>query len=214
MSKPNVCSRCKSSLSSLSGALAGIALIGMTALTPIPLRGQEKPQKDTSKDKELSVTVKGPDTDAGLILSSQATAKEVGLPLYPGSLPHKDKDKGNDSPTAKVGLWGSSFGFKLVVLKMESKDAPRKVADYYQKALGKYGKVLDCTNAAPPQQTKDEDSDKLTCGDDKPDPGSMLFKAGTKEKQHIVAVQPNGSGALFQLLYLESRGDKKNPQKN
>ena len=197
-------------LSSRPSAVARIALAGIAALAAISLMGQEKAQKNTSKDKELSVTVQGPETDAGLIVSARATAKEVGLPIYPGSIPHKDQDKDNDSPAAKLGLWGTSFGFKLVVLKMESKDAPRKVADYYQRALAKYGTVLDCTNAARPQ-AKDENSEKLTCGDDKPETGGMLFKAGTKEKQHIVGVQPNGTGAVFQLLYIESRGEKKNP---
>jgi hypothetical protein len=191
--------------------LAGIVLAGITALAAISLTGQENAQKGTRKDKELSVTVQGPETDAGLVVSARATAKEVGLPIYPGSIPHKDQDKDNDSSAAKLGLWGTSFGFKLVVLKMESKDAPRKVADYYQKALAKYGTVLDCTNAARPQQAKDENSEKLTCGDDKPEKGGMLFKAGTKEKQHIVGVQPNGTGAVFQLLYVEARGEKKNP---
>ena len=52
---------------------------------------------------------------------------------------------------------------------MESKDTPTKVADYYQKALAKYGAVLNCTNAARPQQAKDEKSERLTCGDDKPE---------------------------------------------
>src|SRR6266446_7838146 len=198
-------------LSSRPGALAGIALAGITALAASSLWGQEKPQKDTSKDKEFSVTVQGPETDAGLILSTRATAKEVGLPIYPGSIPHKDQDKDNDSPATKLGLWGASFGFKLVVLKMESKDTPRKVADYYQKALAKYGTVLDCTNAAKTQASQDDKSDKLTCGDDKPDKGGMLFKAGTKEKQHIVGVEPNGTGAVFQLLYIEARGEQKKP---
>jgi hypothetical protein len=206
-------------LSSRPGALAGIALAGITTLAAISLMAQEKAQKDTNKDKELSITVQGPDTDAGLVLSARATAKEVGLPIYPGSIPHKEQDKDSDSPATKLGLWGASFGFKLVVLKMESKDAPRKVADYYQRALARYGTVLDCTNTprpqqAPqqaPQQTNDENSEKLTCGDDKPDAGGILFKAGTKEKQHIVGVQPNGTGAVFQLLYLEARGEKKHP---
>jgi hypothetical protein len=198
-------------LSSRRIALAGIALAGMTTLAALSLTGQGKPPKDARKDKELSVTVQGPETDAGLIVSARATAKEVGLPIYPGSIPHKDQDKDNDSPAAKLGLWGTSFGFKLVVLKMESKDAPRKVADYYQRALAKYGTVLDCTNAARPHQAKDENSEKLTCADDKPETGGMLFKAGTKEKQHIVGVQPNGTGAVFQLLYVEARGEKKNP---
>jgi hypothetical protein len=211
MSDRNARLRCKSMLSSRPSALARIALAGITALAAISLMGQEKAQKDTSKDKELSVTVQGPETDAGLIVSARATAKEVGLPIYPGSIPHKEQDKDNDSPAAKLGLWGSSFGFKLVVLKMESKDAPGKVADYYQRALAKYGTVLDCTNAARSQHAKDENSVKLTCDDDKPETGGMLFKAGTKEKQHIVGVQPNGAGAVFQLLYVEARGEKKNP---
>ena len=80
-------------LSSRPSALAGIALAGITALAAISLKGQEKAQKNTSKDKELSVTVQGPETDAGLIVSARATAKEVGLPIYPGSIPHKDQDK-------------------------------------------------------------------------------------------------------------------------
>jgi hypothetical protein len=39
----------------------------------------------------------------------------------------------------------------------------------------------------------------------------MLFKSGTKEKQHIVGVQPNGQGAIYQLVAL---GNWKNDNKN
>jgi hypothetical protein len=178
MSQPRALFGCRSKIASRS-ALAGIVLAGI-----IPLAvGQD--QKDTSKDKDFSVTVQGPDTDAGLIVSARATAKEVGLPIYPGSTPYKEQDKDGDSPAANLGLWGSSFGFRLVILKMESKDTPKKIADYYTKAL--------------------------TCGDDKPDPGGMLFKAGTAEKQHIVEVLPKGNGAEFKLLYVEARGEKKKP---
>jgi hypothetical protein len=203
MSQPRALFGCRSKIASRS-ALAGIVLAGI-----IPL-AVGRDQKDTSKDKDFSVTVQGPDTDAGLIVSARATAKEVGLPIYPGSTPYKEQDKDGDSPAANLGLWGSSFGFRLVILKMESKDTPRKIAVYYTKALAKYGTVLDCTNA-PPQQAKEEKSEKLTCGDDKPDPGGMLFKAGTAEKQHIVEVLPKGNGAEFKLLYVEARGEKKKP---
>jgi hypothetical protein len=198
-------------IASHRGVLAGMVFTGITLLATNVLAGQEKAQKDADKDKQISVTVQGPDTDAGLILSAQATAKEVGLPIYPGAIPHKEQDKEEDSTALKMGLWGSSFGFKLVVLKMESKDSPKKIADYYQKKLARYGTVLDCTNAAPPQQAKDEKSEKLTCGDDKPDPGGMLFKAGSNEKKHMVGIQPKGNGTLFQLLYIEARGEKKKP---
>jgi hypothetical protein len=195
-------------IASRPGALAGSVLAGIALLAANALRGQEASQKDASKGKEFSVTVKGPDTDAGLLVGASATAKEVGLPIYPGSIPYKEPEKGEDSSAVKMGLWGTSFGFKLVVLKMESKDAPKKIADYYQKALARYGTVLDCTNPGP-QQAKDEKPEKLTCGTDKPDPDGMLFKAGSAEKQHMVAVQSKGNGALFQLLYIEKRGEKK-----
>jgi hypothetical protein len=211
MSKQNALFRHEGMVLLRPSALARIALVGITGLLASSLWGQEKPQKDTSKDQTISVTVEGPETDAGLMVSARATAREVGLPIYPGSMPHKDEHQDNDSPAAKLGLWGASFGFKLVILKMESKDAPGKVADYYQKALAKYGTVLDCTHAARPQQARDEKSDGLACGDDKPEPKGMLFKAGTKEKQHIVGVQPKGAGTVFQLLYVEARGETKKP---
>jgi len=198
----------------MSGQNAGlqriaIALAGMLVLAGSSLRAHAQAPKDTAKDKEISVTFQGKDTDAGLIVSARATAKEVGLPIYPGAIPHLDKD--DDSSAAKLGMWGSSFGFKLVVLKMESKDAPRKIAEFYQKALAKYGTVLDCTNATRTRNDRDDKSDTLTCDDDQPEKGGMLFKAGTKERQHIVGVQPNGPGTVFQLLYVEARGKAKDP---
>jgi len=41
-----------------------------------------------------------------------------------------------------------------------------------------------------------------------------VFKAGTKEKQHVVGIQPNGQGTLFQLVYVEARGDDKEKKAN
>jgi hypothetical protein len=142
---------------------------------------------------------------AGLIVSGQAGAKDVGLPIYPGSRPHKEK--ADESQSARLGLWGGGSGFKLNVMKMESPDSPEKVAAFYKKALAKYGKVLDCSN---PSSTADREkkvsSEALTCGDDKPDKGGMLFKSGTKEKQHMVGIQPHDKGSLYQLVALVSWG--------
>lgn len=154
------------------------------------------------------IYVRAQDNDgAGAVISGKATAKDVGLPLYPGSKPHEDKD--NDSPAANLGLWGGGSGFKLVVLKMESSDSPEKIAAFYKKALSKYGPVLDCSNPLPNSAgTSKDDSKTLTCGDDKPDKGGVLFKSGTKERQHIVAIQPNGQGTLYQLLNIGAWGTK------
>ena len=142
---------------------------------------------------------------AGVTFSKQATSKEVGLPVYPGAKPHKDEK--DDSPSVQMGIWGSAFGFKLAVMKLESNDAPEKIAEFYNKALAKYGTVLNCSK--PSEKPSAKNSNKLECGDDKPERGGLLFKAGTKEKQHLVAIQTNGQGSLFQLVYVEARGDDK-----
>ena len=173
-------------------ALRWAPVMGAVALALVALANQPVRAQDQS--------------GAGIVISAQATAKEVGLPIYPRAKPHKDEKE--DSPATQLGLWGGSFGFKLVVLKMESADSPEKIAAYYQKALAKYGTVLNCTD--PSKSTTDKNKSaspkQLDCGDDKPDAGGMLFKAGTKEKQHIVGVKPNGQGTVFQLLYIEARG--------
>jgi hypothetical protein len=138
----------------------------------------------------------------------------VGLPVYPGANPHKD-EKG-DSPSVKMGLWGGSFGFKLAVMKMDSDDRPERIAEFYKKALAKYGPVLNCSEAPSGTRANDDhkSSNQIDCGDDKPEKGGLVFKAGTKEKQHIVGIQPNGQGAVFQLVYVESRGDDKDKRAN
>ena len=148
---------------------------------------------------------KSGDVNAGITVSGQATAKEVGLPLYPGAKPHKDKDK--DDSAANLGLWGGSFGFKMVLLKMESPDSADKVATFYQKALAKYGPVLDCSNPNAAKPSDDDKSGKITCGDDKADAGERLYKSGTKEKQHIVSIKASSGATDFTLLYLEARGE-------
>jgi len=175
---------------------AGLLLL-LGAATPLALRAQDEKTK------------KSTEVNAGITVSAQATAREVGLPIYPGAKAHKEA--GEDSGAANLGLWGGSFGFKLVVLKLESGDAPEKVAVFYRKALAKYGPVLDCSNPPAGKSTEkssdDDKSTKITCGDDKPDGGGQLFKSGTKEKQHIVAVKPlAGGGSDFQLLYVEAKG--------
>jgi len=142
------------------------------------------------------------DKGAGVTLSAETSAKDVGLPLYPGSRRHKDRDE--DSPGANLGLWGGGSGFKFAVLKMESDDSPDKIASYYRKALAKYGTVLDCSHppAKDAEAEKNASETQLTCGDDKPEKGGTLFKAGTKNNQHLVAIQPSATGSLYQLVYV------------
>jgi hypothetical protein len=140
---------------------------------------------------------------AGAFVSQDASAKDVGLPLYPGSKPAVDKK--SDSQSANMGLWLGGTGFQLVVVKMQTPDSPEKVAAYYRKALAKYGTVLDCTN--PPSQANEKHTpNALSCDNDKTDAGGMLFKAGTKEVQHLVSVDHDGAGTIYSLVYLVAKG--------
>ena len=187
-----------------AGALARLALhgtccgvLGVLALLPASSASAGAIRRVQDKD------------GAGVTFSKQATSKEVGLPVYPGAKPHKDEKE--DSPSVQMGIWGSTFGFKLAVMKLESNDTPEKIAEFYKKALAKYGTVLNCSDPTQKTSAKDKpgSSNKLDCGDDKPEKGGVLFKAGTKERQHLVAIRPNGQGSLFQLVYVEARGDDK-----
>jgi hypothetical protein len=94
-----------------------------------------------------------------------------------------------------------------VVLEFESDDAVEKVSTYYQKALAKYGKVLTCTGKEKKAESKDEDSDELTCDDSEPPEGGVELRGGTKEKRRIVGIGPRkaGKGTEFALVYLEMR---------
>ena len=182
-------------------AIALAVTCGILGVT-LSLAAQERPDKEAGSGKGSQA--------AGIYFSAEARAKDVGLPIYPGARPYSDKDENQSS--VKFGLWGSSFAFKLAVVKLESNDSPQKVAAFYKKALAKYGAVLDCSAASSETEDKNENkpSHQISCENDKPSPGEMTFKAGTKEKQHIVGVHPSGTGSIFQLVYVESPdSDKK-----
>ena len=180
----------------LLAALAAVLLAGKPAAS--------QHSKDSGKSTKGSHSI-------GLMASDEAGAREVGLPIYPGAREHKDKS--DDTPAAQLGLWGGSSGFKLVVLRMESNDPPGKVAAFYRKALGKYGKVLTCPDSsvssgtAKPSGEKNNGKKKeeLDCDDTNPKSREVEFKAGSEASQHIVAIEPNGAGTAFSLLYMEEK---------
>jgi hypothetical protein len=164
-------------------------------LAALPLAAQDK--KDADADKQDNDSI-------GFVASKNAGAKELGLPLYPGSRKHKDSS--DDSASVQLGAWGGSSGFKLVVLKMDSDDAPDKVTAFYRKALSKYGKVLNCSDYGAAAAAKEKSANGLDCEDDHADENETVLKAGTKEAKRIVSVKPNGSGSIYDLVYIEARG--------
>ena len=178
---------------------AGLAvLLGLLFIPALPLAAQDKKASGTTESEKHGSSV-------GFIASNEASAKEVGLPLYPGARPHKDDS--DSSSAVQLGLWGGSSGFKLAVMKLESNDAPEKVAAFYRKALAKYGRVLDCANSSKPtgEKEKGNSSNELGCEDDRPESGGFVLKAGTKEEQHVVGIEAKGGLTVFHLVYVEDR---------
>ncbi len=176
----------------------GVVILGLIFLAALPLGAQDKKgsgKTDSDMDQE----------GFGIVASKRAGAKDVGLPLYPGAREHKDKSE--DSPAVKFGLWGGNSGFKLAVLKLESNDGPEKVAAFYRKALAKYGKVLDCRGSSKVTtgDNKGSSSDELGCDEDQPENGELVLKAGTKQEQHVVGIKSGGGLTLFQLVYVMTR---------
>jgi hypothetical protein len=180
-------------------AIVGL-LVGVSLLAG-PMSAQDQGGK---KDKAASKSI-------GFTLSADAKEKDLGLPIYPGAKEYKED--ANSDAGLQMALSGGSFGFKLVVLKLESSDSPEKIAAFYHKAMAKYGTVLDCSKASGETDKTDSDkSDKksntLTCEDDHADKGGYAYKVGTKQKQHVVAVEPNGKSTLISLVYVESPDEK------
>jgi hypothetical protein len=107
-------------------------------------------------------------------------------------------------------LWGGNSGFKLAVLKLESDDAPEKVAAFYRKALAKYGKVVDCghSSEATGEKKRGSFSNELGYEDEQPGSSELVLKAGTKEEQHLVGIKTSKELTVFQLVYVEARGSE------
>jgi hypothetical protein len=182
----------------LDRAVPAIVMGLMLSAAALPAAAQDKKDSDANKSDSDSI---------GFIASKNPSAKEIGLPLYPGSRRHKDDS--DDSSSIQFGAWGGSSRFKLAVLKMESDDAPDKVTAFYRKALSKYGKVLNCSDPGSAAAEKDKSSNGLDCESDHPEKGEIVLKSGTKEMQHIASIKTNGSGSAYDLVFVEAKGSEK-----
>ncbi|HKF04458.1 MAG TPA: hypothetical protein VKB49_19205 [Candidatus Sulfotelmatobacter sp.] len=159
-------------------------------------------KEKNGQDKQVDInTLVG-----GIHVSKAANPEDVGIAIYPGAK-LKEKDSGDDK-SANVNISGFGYGLKVVALEYESNDAPDKVLAFYRGQLKKYGNVVECHTGSLHVKTEikkhDDGSHELTCdGDGGRD---IELKVGTEENQHIVAVEPSGSGANFSLVYVRTHG--------
>ena len=148
------------------------------------------------------------------VKTNDATVQEgLGLPLYPGAVLVKKKDK--DDGAADVNLSFGNFHLRVKAASYTTPDGPDEVAAFYRKALGRFGDVIECQNNSP-VGTPTHTAEGLTCSDDdqkrhiKIDQdlsGKMELKAGSKLHQHIVGIDPQGSGTKMGIVALDLPGN-------
>jgi hypothetical protein len=163
------------------------------------------------RDEDKNVDIKTPVGD--LHVGKDVDARDTGLAVYPGAR-KKDKKEDGEENAANLNIATSLFGFKVVALEYVSDDPPGKVAEFYKDQLRKkFGKVLECHSAKRGDEFgdlnmgKDEDdkhSNELKCGESHGD--NIELKVGTKDNQHIVAIEPKDKGTDFALVYVQTRG--------
>jgi hypothetical protein len=158
------------------------------------------------------------DLNLSVHANSHATAKDIGLPVYPGATPYKDKD--GDS-SADLGFALNSVHFNLQAASFVTKDSRDQVFAFYRKALAKYGEVLDCDHGKPVGSLTVTKSG-LTCGDPKSgratssgNDGDYELRAGRPEQFRIVGVdstEPDKTKFSLVALVLPKDEDGKSPR--
>jgi len=179
---------------------AGFAALLLLAACSVNVK-----KEANGEDKQVDInTLVG-----GVHVSKQADLSDVGLSVYPGARV-KEKDSDGSDKSANVNISGFGYGIKVVAVEYESDDAPAKVLSFYKDQLKKYGNVLEChtSHLNLDMKTKSHgsgsDSNDLTCEGEH---GSNIeLKVGRRDDQHIVAVEPQGTGSSFSLVYVRTHG--------
>jgi hypothetical protein len=148
---------------------------------------------------------------------SKTTAKDLGLPAYPGATIYKDKD--NDAG-ADLGFTVGDVHFRLKAVNYVTSDSPTQILAFYRKPLSRFGEVLECDHGKPVGALTVTQSG-LTCADK--DDGNMQvngspnssvdheLRVGTPSQFRIVAIDGPHSGTSstrFGMVYLELPKDK------
>ena len=190
----------RNDLSMPSMIFAGAVVGGLLFVSACSINVQKEPN---GQDKKVDIRT----PVGGIHVSNEAAASDTGLPVYPGAR-LKEKDSNDDNKSANVNISGFGYSLKVVALQYESDDAPSKIVAFYDDQLKRYGNVLVChthhLDVNADIKDFDQGDHELTCQGSS---GSNTeLKVGTKENQHIVAIEPDGKGSTFSLVYVHTHG--------
>lgn len=161
-------------------------------------------KSDDGKDK---VDIKTP--FGSLKVDEGVDARDTGLPLYAGAKPYEKGENGHNA--ANVNISSEFFGLKVVAAEYTTPDPPNKVRDFYQNALKSYGKVIECKgsydNSVNVDKNDKHNDEPVNCSDvHGSNQDEIQLKVGTRNRQRVVGVKPDGGGTRFALVYVNTRG--------
>ncbi len=188
----------KSAIRIASATLAAAILLVLLASCSIKVDDKDKEAKKVDIQTPL----------ANLKVDTSEASTDNGIPVYPGATPRPESN--GDKHRANVNIGAMGFGIKVIAAEFVTPDSPEKVKAFYLDKLAKFGKVLECRGTGGGHGTSatfddDDHSDKpVTCDDTKGD--GWELKTGTTHNQHLVAINPDGSGARFGTVLVQIHG--------
>lgn len=164
---------------------------------------------DDKDKKNEKVDIKTP--FANLKVDSSDKGVDNGIPVYPGAhLRPAEKDGDNHSANINIGAMG--FGLKVIAAEYETNDSPEQVKAFYEDKMKAFGTTLVCkghssggSDVKVDIHKKDEDK-KLSCDDTNGD--GWEIKAGSSDNEHLVSIEPHGSGTRFGTVLVQTKGGK------
>lgn len=171
--------------------------------------------KHKNGDKE-NVDISTPFGGMKVDTNKTASADDAGFSAYPGATPDPDKsDKNHDN--ADVDMHFGDFRLRVKVISLVSNDPSDHVQSFYQEDLTKrYGDYIVC-KGKDPVGTKTVTSQGLTCDSAKNknntkvihlsvNENALELRSGSKQHQHVVSIEPKGSGTKFALIAVDLPG--------
>ena len=161
---------------------------------------------DDKDKKDGKVDIQTP--FANLKVDSSDKAADNGIPIYPGAhLRPKEKDS-DESHSVNLNMGAIGFGLKVIAAEYETDDSPEKVKAFYLDKMKTFGATLTCNGHSGGSDVhisshKDDDK-KLTCGDTHGD--GWEIKTGTDDNEHLVSIEPHGSGTRFGTVLIQTHG--------
>ncbi len=139
----------------------------------------------------------------------------LGITPYPGAHVVK-KDKDNGAADVNINFGSLHLGVKAV--NLITTDAPDKVIAFYKKDLARYGVVLQCVGSRTIGEAK-HTAEGLSCSDGDRSHGTHFtwnnnndsdkdeLRTGSKQHQHVVAVESKDGGTNIGLVALDLPGE-------